>query len=92
LTKVGGIWLMRLAPGDPMRSPGRGDLWPKIRVPVPAASSRATRRAASVRQAAHAGMGGRGLSHLQEQPLISAGSHRALARTGDLRAAGVTNG
>ena len=91
--ETGGTWLKRLAPGDPLTSPGPWDLLSKIRVPVPACfPGRATRRAASVKPAARAGMGGRGLSHLQELPLISAGSRRALARTGDLRAAGVTNG
>jgi hypothetical protein len=91
--ETGGTWLKRLAPGDPLTSPGPWDLLSKIRVPVPACfPGRATRRAASVKPAVRAGMGGRGLSHLQELPLISAGSRRALARTGDLRAAGVTNG
>ena len=91
--ETGGTWLKRLAPGDPLTSPGPWDLLSKIRVPVPACfPGRATRRAASVKPAARAGMGGRGLSHLQELPLISAGSRRALARTGELRAAGVTNG
>src|SRR5215467_4998502 len=83
-TKIGGTWLTRLAPGDPLTSPGR-DLSSKIWASAPAvpfAGGRATRRAGSAHRAVRAGMGGRGLSHLVEQPLISAGSLRALARTG----------
>jgi hypothetical protein len=84
LTKAGGAGLVRSAPGDPLTSPGR-DLSSKIRVPgppPPLPGWRATRRAGCWERVVRAGMGGRGLSHPQELPLISAGSRRALARTG----------
>jgi hypothetical protein len=84
LTRAGRAGLVRPAPGDPLTSPGQ-DLSSKIRVPVPPVpfpAWRATRPAGCWECAAGAGMGGRGLSHPQELPLISAGSRRALARTG----------
>jgi hypothetical protein len=84
LTRGGRIGLARPAPGDPLTSPGQ-DLSSKIRVLVPAAPFpgwRSTRRSASVKSEVRAGMDGRGLSHPQELPLISAGSRRALAKTG----------
>jgi hypothetical protein len=84
LTKAGRTVLVRPAPGDPLTSPGQ-DPSSKIRVLVPAvplAGWRTTRRAGCWECAGHPGMGGRGLSHPQELPLISAGSRRALAKTG----------
>jgi hypothetical protein len=79
---AGSVW--RPVPGDPLTSPGP-DLWSRIRVLVPAAPlglAVATRRAGCWEVAVGAGMGGRGLSHLQELPLIIAGSRRVLAKTG----------
>ena len=50
------------------------------------------RRRISADNAAGAGLGGRGLSHLQEQPLTSAGCHLAPGKDRGLQAAGVTDG
>ena len=83
-TKAGRTGLARSVPGNPLTSPGQ-DLSSKIRVPaatVLVPGRRATRRAGCWECAGRAGMGGRGLSHPQELPLISAGSRRALAGTG----------
>jgi hypothetical protein len=46
-TKIGGTWLTRLAPGDPLTSPGR-DLSSKIRAPAPAVPFAGERHAAQV--------------------------------------------
>jgi hypothetical protein len=72
--------------GNPFRTPGH-DPSGQIRVPATAGRSRNqsvrdTPGTKSAAAAAGAGMGGRGLSHPQEQPLTSAGSRRAPGKTG----------
>ena len=78
--EIGGIWLVRLVPGDPLTSPGM-DLLSKIRAPAPVQPQGGT-RPASAGTAAGDGMGGRGLSHPQEEPLAIAGAGELRARPG----------
>ena len=78
--ETGRIWRVQLVPVIPGDA---RDLIPDVRsgAPVPAAD-RATRRAACPETVVRGGMGGRGLSHLQEQPLTSTRSRRAPGKTG----------
>src|ERR1022692_2847361 len=91
----GRIWLRwRLVPGDPHNDP-RARSFRSDPDPAPPAATTAIVRdtpAGCGHPGASAGMGGRGLSHPQEPTPHADGSLRAPARTGALRAAGVTNG
>jgi hypothetical protein len=81
--EIGGIRLVRLGPGDPLTSPGM-DLLSKIRTPSPSRRHRfvSDTPAASTVLAVRAGMGGRGLSHPQEEPLTGTGAAELRARPG----------
>lgn len=84
---------MRLAPGDPPTSPGPRDPSSKIRVPVPARLSGRGDTPCRFREIG----GSRRYGWSWPEPPAGATPHqrrepRALAGTGDLRAAGVTNG
>ena len=81
-------------PGDPQAASGTS-IPRRTRAPAPPAATTAIVRdtpAGCGHPGASAGMGGRGLSHPQEPTPHADGSLRAPARTGALRAAGVTNG
>ena len=83
LTKADRTGLVRSVPGDPLASPGL-DLSSKIRVPVPTVLFRPADDTPGRcwECAGRAGMGGRGLSHPQELPLIATGAAEPCQRPG----------